>query len=226
MPKYMYVVLAGLIILAIGGVEALDYVAVQGIPEAEAQRFIAQALSIVETIRGAWRETVTYPQLAMSFLLASSPFPNRVAFQRFAAGSKYWDPQKTIYQIQWVPRVINEERDGKPTPPPILHHSQLSSPPAQPFALTPAPHLPAFEALVRSEVALFPAIYAFKGAARVPRPANWSAEYFPIAYISPPDDFIVGLDLNDDVEVPPRSLLGRDVIPLEKLSRPRCTARM
>ncbi len=94
-----------------------DYVAVSGIPEAEAQRFIVQALSIVETIRSAWRETVTFPQLAMSFLLASNTFPDRVAFQRFAAGSKYWNPQKTIFEIQWVPRVRNEERDGTPPAP-------------------------------------------------------------------------------------------------------------
>ena len=92
--------------------EGRDYVAVPGISEAEAQRFIAQALSIVETIRSAWRETVTFPQLATSFLLAANTFPDRVAFERYAAGSKYWDPQKTIYEIQWAPRVPNDERDG------------------------------------------------------------------------------------------------------------------
>ncbi len=96
--------------------EGLDYVAVPGIPEAETQRFLAQALSIVETIGTAWRETVTFPQLAMSFLLASNTFPDRIAFERFAAGSKYWDPQKTIFQIQWVPRVPNEERNGTRSP--------------------------------------------------------------------------------------------------------------
>ena len=115
MSKFMYLILASVVLMSdVTSSKGRDYVAVPGIPEAEAQRFIVQALSIVETIRSAWRETVTFPQLATSFLLAANTFPDRFAFERFAAGSKFWNPQKTIFQIQWVPRVPSEERDGTP----------------------------------------------------------------------------------------------------------------
>jgi hypothetical protein len=212
MSKFIYIILTSFLFLSDAtSSEGQEYVAVSGIPEAEAQRFITQALSIVETIRSAWRETVTFPQLAMSFLLAANAFPDRVAFERFAAGSKYWNPQKTIFQIQWVPRVPNEERDG--TLAHCLSTALLAGLCTSPTLLVPEPvpaHLPhplcslllpGFESLVRSEVSLFPGIFSFGATGRMPRAANWSAEYFPITYCSPADDFIVGLDLNDNVEV-------------------------
>eukprot|EP00291_Cryptomonas_curvata_P001439 CAMPEP_0172200180 /NCGR_PEP_ID=MMETSP1050-20130122/29159_1 /TAXON_ID=233186 /ORGANISM="Cryptomonas curvata, Strain CCAP979/52" /LENGTH=113 /DNA_ID=CAMNT_0012877403 /DNA_START=313 /DNA_END=650 /DNA_ORIENTATION=- len=107
MSKFMYLILASVVFMSDAtSSEGKDYIAVSGIPEAESQRFIVQALSIVETIRSAWRETVTFPQLAMSFLLAANTFPDRVAFERFAAGSKYWSC--------WL-RVVRQER-GLPLP--------------------------------------------------------------------------------------------------------------
>jgi CHASE1-domain containing sensor protein len=103
------------LILAVASVviesRQIDYIASPGIPATGAERFVSQAQSIAETIRSAWREAVTFPQLALAFVLASNTFPDRYAFERFTTG-KYWDHQKTIYQIQWVPNVSSADRNG------------------------------------------------------------------------------------------------------------------
>lgn len=97
--------------------QQVEYVASPGIPETAAEHFVTQAQSIIETIGSAWREAVTFPQLSLAFLLASSSFPDRNAFKRFTSGSKYWDPQSTIYEVEWVPNVSASDRNGANLPP-------------------------------------------------------------------------------------------------------------
>ena len=113
--------------------QELGYVAASGISDTEAQHFVIQAQTIIETIRNAWMEAVTFPQLALSFILASGTFPDRYTFERFTSGSKYWNPQNTIYEIEWVPNVTNGDRDGaRPARAANPHH--LLSHPSSPAA--------------------------------------------------------------------------------------------
>ena len=110
--------------------QELGYVAASGISDTEAQHFVIQAQTIIETIRNAWMEAVTFPQLALSFILASNIFPDRYTFERFTSGSKYWNPQNTIYEIEWVPNVTNGDRDGARSPRAANPHPHPSSPAA------------------------------------------------------------------------------------------------
>ena len=113
----MYISFALLLFLIIkSSAQDSGYVVASGISDAEAQHFVIQAQTITETIRNAWMEAVTFPQLALSFILASNIFPDRYTFERFTSGSKYWNPQNTIYEIEWVPNVTNGDRDGARRP--------------------------------------------------------------------------------------------------------------
>jgi CHASE1-domain containing sensor protein len=64
---------------------------------------IAQA--ITQTIQLSWRLTLTFPEFVVANLIASPSFPRRGEFEAFAAGNPYWNPLKTILEVQWVPFV-------------------------------------------------------------------------------------------------------------------------
>ena len=56
---------------------------------------------------------------------------------------------------------------------------------------------------------LFPGIFAFDSRGnRAREPDGSKVELFPITYCSPDNDYIIGLDLNDDVEVRRRPAAG------------------
>ena len=100
-------------IISLRCIVAADYKAGFEVSVADANRFISLSLELSQTVRNAWRETVTFPQLTMSYLLAAKVFPDRQEFENFAGSSRYWNPQKTISQLQWVPAVSEANKAGK-----------------------------------------------------------------------------------------------------------------
>ena len=151
----------------------ISYVADSGITEQDINVFLSEVSRIKESILVSWQESLTFAEMGFSFLMASNTFPDRSEFDSFAA-TKYWDPKKTINGLQWVPEILNSERA-------------------------------AFESSVQQQVPNFMIFsYDAAGNSSVPvrKPPNSSSIYYPILYCYPPADFILGLDLNDNVEGP------------------------
>ncbi len=91
-------------------VDTKDISAQPGIPQQAIDDFMNQVDMIGHTMIRSWEETITFPQLAISYLTVSKTFPDRQEYETFIGSNKYWNPQGTIWLTQWVPAVENSKR--------------------------------------------------------------------------------------------------------------------
>ena len=162
-----------LLIISVLSDQTLNYIAEKGITDSDVSIFSSQVSRIKEAIHDSFQNSLTYAEMAFSFLMASNPFPGRIEFNAFAS-SKYWDPDKTINGLQWAPLVLNSQRDHFET----LVRREI-------------PRFTIFNFTILGNTSI-----------PVPKPSNSSSYYYPILYCYPLADSILGLDLNDDVEGP------------------------
>jgi hypothetical protein len=94
------------------------------------QNFLTSIQNILLALSSGWTNAGVFPQLVVSFFVASDTMPTRDQFERFIGSNKYFDPNDVIKWTTWNQHITNEDRKA------FEDHMRRSNPDFQMFTYT------------------------------------------------------------------------------------------